>query len=95
MNTPWGIADNIEGRGEGVAFVSTPGHGGFKVNASENRRIPRAWQKASFNLQGLQGWYEEDCDWCMVALTFPQYFSEDELKAAQSTFDHWIKPKLS
>jgi hypothetical protein len=96
QSTPWGYADSSEPRGSDgyIHFVSTPSHGGFKVSRKILADIPYAWKRASFNQQGLEGWFEEDCDWCMVALTFRDRFTADELAAAQQTFDCWIAPKL-
>src|SRR3974390_413243 len=86
-DTPWGYADHVARRTRGVTFYSTPGHGGFKVSNGKLCRIPLEWRKASFCEQGMSGWFEEDCDWCLVALSFPELFSEKELVAARSTFD--------
>jgi hypothetical protein len=76
MTTPWGRSQAIEKVGEGIQFVSTASHGGYVLDAERNAKIPYAWRKASFNENGLRGFYEEDCDWTMVALTFPEYFSQ-------------------
>lgn len=94
MRTIWGQADHVEERAPGVVWCSTPSHGGFKVNTPALDKIPLEWRKASFNGQGLQGWFEEDCDWCMVALAFPELFTTEEQAAAKSTFNFWIAKKL-
>jgi hypothetical protein len=38
-----------------MGTVSTPGHGGVKLSAERNRRIPEDARRPG-------GWYEEDCD---------------------------------
>jgi hypothetical protein len=38
-------------------------------------------------------WYEEDCDWSIVALAFPQFFPEDAVSAALETLKRY-KPDL-
>jgi hypothetical protein len=38
-------------------------------------------------------WYEEDCDWCVVALAFPQFFPDEAIPAALATLKHY-KPEL-
>ena len=86
MHTPWGQSDSIDKIADGICFVTTPRHGGFKLDAAQNEQVPLAWRKASFNGQGLKGWYEEDCDWVFVALTFPQFFSPGELASARAAF---------
>lgn len=64
MYTPWGTADSVHRYSDGIAFVSTSSHGGFKVPAKLNRRIPPPLRKGD-------GWYEEDCEWAIVALFHP------------------------
>lgn len=53
MATPWGRADTAINLGEGVGLVSTPGHGGMKLDRERNARIPAP-------LRNGDGWYEED-----------------------------------
>ncbi len=50
-------------------FVSTAGHGGVKLDAEHQRKMPEYLRKPG-------GWYEEDCDWCLPFIIF-----ETELKA--------------
>ena len=38
-------------------------------------------------------WFEEDCDWSVVCLAFPQYFPEDAQAAARKTLEQY-KPEL-
>jgi len=54
MSTPWGQADYVTQLFPGVGIVGTPRHGGVKVCAELNKRIPEA-------LRAEGGWYEEDC----------------------------------
>ena len=75
--------------------MRTPSHGGYFVPPHHNRLIPAAWRKASWNGNAERGWYEEDCDWCLTALTFPTAVPAEAVKAAQATFDGWIAPKLA
>lgn len=93
MQTPWGTADSVEHIADGIIFVTTPSHGGFRLDQSRNAQVPYVWRQASFNGQALRGWYEEDCDWSLVALTFPQHF-EGHAEIARKTFDYYIAPKL-
>lgn len=94
MRTPWGESDSITILAPGVYRVTTPSHGGFKVDSPLLDKIPVLWRRASFNKQGLNGWFEEDCDWCMVALAFPKLFPPEALVEAQATFNYWIAPKV-
>jgi len=92
--TPWGAADRVETLCNGIVSVSTPSHGGFFVPPRLNRAIPARWRAASFKRLGETGWYEEDCDWAMVALTFPKPFTARQRIEAKLCFDAMIRPKL-
>lgn len=93
-SSPWGTPDSQENVAEGIAFIETPSHGGFYLSPLRNARVPQEWREASFNRQGLSGWYEEDCDAALVVVTFPEFFSADAVRRAQLMIDAWLKPKL-
>jgi len=61
----------------GIAEYSTAGHGGIHVSPSLNSQIHEAWRIES-------GWYEEDCDWAIVAWHFPEVFQEQQATAITS-----------
>ena len=92
--TPWGPAETVATIADGIYFVSTPSHGGFYLKPELNALVPSDWRAASFNGRAQQGWYEEDCDWCMVVLTFPDHFKAEERAQARGIFDGWLAPKL-
>jgi hypothetical protein len=97
QETPWGLAapsevETIEE--DGVYFVSTASHGGYYVTPDAIDAIPGDWREATFNRQGCNGWFEEDCDWAIVALTFPRLFGPQALDSARDIFERWIAPKL-
>jgi hypothetical protein len=74
MYTPWGAAQVVTELAAGITFVSTAGHGGVKLDAAHNRRMPEYMRR-------LGGWYEEDCDWCLPFVVF-----EAELRAGGESF---------
>jgi hypothetical protein len=76
--TPWGTADSSKSITRGIVLYSTPGHGGFHVSPTLNAKVHEAWRRA-------KGWYEEDCEWAIVVLTFPQHFTADQTTDAKST----------
>ena len=94
MRTPWGTAQHVTQLADGVCFVSTASHGGFKLSAERNAKVPKAWREGSFGGQGLQGWYEEDCDVALVMLTFPELFEAEVTERARKSFGSWF-PTLS
>lgn len=72
-NTPWGPSQEATVYGEGVTCHSTAGHGGFHLSVDRNRGV-----HPMLRVQG--GWYEEDAEWAIVALSFPHLFT---------TFERW------
>ena len=82
--TPWGRADDKTEKAPGIVFYSTPSHGGFKIAKPILAVMPK-------HLVNDDGWYEEDCEWCKVALAFPHLFDEKRFEAAQKTWSFWFK----
>ena len=82
-NTPWGPSQGATVFAEGVVCRSTAGHGGFHLAADRNAKVdPR--------LRRPGGWYEEDAEWAIVALTFPHLFTGFERRSAEQTVkDSW------
>jgi hypothetical protein len=76
--TPWGTADSSQQITKGIMFYTTPSHGGYHLSPAMNAKVHEAWRDA-------KGWYEEDCEWSIVALTFPEHFSADNLAHAKAT----------
>jgi len=67
--TKWGKADHVTNVAPGIQNVSTPGHGGYKLDRARNAEVHAAWRREG-------GWYEEDCEWSIVWLTFEQAFRD-------------------
>ena len=81
--TPWGVSQGATVYAEGVVSHSTAGHGGFKLSAERNRKVHAL-------LRAEVGWYEEDCAWAIVAITFPHLFTGFERRCAEKTLkDNW------
>lgn len=98
--SPWGQPDANYQVFSGVWSISTPRHGGFYVSAERRKHMPAEWLALSFNGQAAQGWFEEDIDWCMVALAFPEEWkvfrgeaAMRDLEMAQKTLNEWILSK--
>lgn len=81
--TPWGVSQGATLYGEGVLFHSTAGHGGFHLSPERNARV-------DCRLRNGDGWYEEDAEWAIIALTFPDLFTGFERRSADQTVtDSW------
>lgn len=81
--SPWGPVDHFREFAPGMANVGTPGHGGIKLDRARNAKMPEAVRRPG-------GWYEEDCEWSLVALVFPEAFSEKEREHASSTAKNYF-----
>ena len=94
MHTPWGASQQVTEVAPGIRWVSTASHGGFHLDAERNAKVPWVWRAASFAGRGMDGWYEEDCDWSMVVLTFPDIAKPGDLEAARRTLQWTLRDAL-
>jgi hypothetical protein len=83
VQTPWGVSQGATVYAEGVESHSTAEHGGFSLSAERNERVHPL-------LRVRDGWYEEDCAWAVVAITFPDLFTGFERRCAERSIkDSW------
>ncbi|MDH2092238.1 hypothetical protein N5K21_26305 [Rhizobium pusense] len=81
-STPWGPSQGATIYAEGIACHTTAGHGGFKLSGDRNRQVNPM-------LRTSGGWYEEDSEWAIVALTFPHLFTSYERRCADRSIRDW------
>ena len=99
MLTPWGQADHVTHLPHGIVSVSTPSHGGYYVPPEAREKMPEAARVSPFL---KNGWYEEDCDWAIVVLSFPEILdaeihtlpAEEVLEAARATVRGWMSEEV-
>ena len=91
IHTPWGVPDFVKEIAPGITCYSTPSHGGYHLSDARVASMPKPLRE--FKPWAGHGWYEEDCDWSIVALAFPQFFPADAIPAALTTLKHY-KPEL-
>ena len=89
MDTPWGKAQSFTNVADGIVAVSTASHGGYHVFdgalAVIKKRFPGYVPFAG------EGWYEEDCDWAIVELCFPEHFPPEAQNHARKTLEYMAK----
>ncbi len=96
--TPWGKAQQVKEIAPGIVWCSTAGHGGYWISEKRRQEMPHPYRSAKTFAGG--NWYEEDCDWCLVYLAFPEVFQKhdgrfaENTEAAKRTFDRYIRPDL-
>ena len=82
-STPWGAAQGTTAYAEGVVEYATASHGGFHLSPERNAAVHPT-------LRSEGGWYEEDCGWAAVAITFPDLFTAFERRCAETTLKDWF-----
>lgn len=82
-NTPWGGAQCATVYAEGIIEYATASHGGFHLSPERNAAVHPT-------LRSEGGWYEEDCGWAAVAITFPGLFTAFERRCAETTLKDWF-----
>ena len=88
-SSPWGPVQSATDVAPGIWFVSTESHGGYLLS-NERRFAMPVHLKEVFTFAG-GNWFEEDCDWAIVALAFPDLFPPEALphaRATVTTYDH-------
>ena len=80
--SPWGTIDFVNNYAPGIDSVATPGHGGIKLDRKMNNQVHTVWRQAG-------GWYEEDCEWAICAITFPNVFNAEMVKQAHIIAKDW------
>lgn len=76
--TPWGKSQTKQTYIRGINFYSTSSHGGIHVSEKLNQKIHLAWRN-------LNGWYDEDAEWSIVGISFPEICGKEELESAHKT----------
>lgn len=78
--TPWDHAQTGTTYAPGVVFYTTGGHGGFQLSEERIKAMPHPL--AHLGTFAGRGWYEEDCDWVLVAVSFHELFDDYEIYCA-------------
>ena len=91
-NTPCGRAQGeCRDIGNGIQSVSTPSHGGYFVPRHLLEHIPERLRKWAERWSQSEQWYEEDCCWAAVCVSFPDYFPADAAPIAQRIIDTYAQ----
>jgi len=71
-HTPWGASQTADQIAPGITRYTTASHGGIKLSNKRRASMPAILR--DIEPFAGPGWYEEDCDWAIVVLAFPEYF---------------------
>jgi hypothetical protein len=87
--SPWGQVQSSTAIGTtGIYKVETSEHGGLFVPNDLLETMPAALRT---NVYGRGNWFEEDCEWALVALAFPAQFTAKQLGFARLTIEPYAK----
>jgi uncharacterized protein DUF7007 len=89
--TPWGPSQSSREIAPGIVRYDTASHGGYYVSPARVASMPKPLR--DFKPFAGSCWYEEDVDWCVVALAFPQFWPADAIPAALATLRNY-RPEL-
>lgn len=81
-STPWGASQIATIYAEGIVSHMTASHGGFMLSPDRNAQVHPM-------LRSTDGFYEEDCAWAAVAISFPDLFTGYERRCAETTLKDW------
>lgn len=85
--SPWGRIQDTRQVADGISWITTAGHGGFRLSKKRYEEMPQYLRDCSYT--GNQ-FFEEDCSWCAVVLAFPQFFNADQSLSAAITYNKWF-----
>lgn len=80
--SPWGPVQHQEQIAEGIVRVLTAGHGGLVLSPVRLHAMPKQYK---LNIYGTGRYFEEDCEWALVVLAFPDVFTPEQRDAAYLT----------
>lgn len=75
--TPWGPSQHAKQLAPGIVRHHTAGHGGILLSPERQQGMPAALR--SFVPFAGDGAYEEDCDWAVIALAWPEHFRPESV----------------
>lgn len=91
VKTPWGPSQKQKMLATGITFYHTASHGGYHLSQRRFSEMPDVLRAARRIDEGDADaqWFEEDCDWCLVCLGFPEYFDGETCAHAINTARFW------
>jgi len=79
-STPWGVSDYAREIADGIVCHGTPSHGGIHLSPARQRVVRQLFPR--FETFAGGAWYEEDCDWAVVVVAFPDDHDPKSLRGA-------------
>ncbi len=83
VETPWGPSQHIEPVAEGIDFITTAGHGGYRLSKPRQAEFAKKFP-GYVPFGGSLQWFEEDCEAAMVPVAFPECFAAEAVERARN-----------
>lgn len=89
-SSPWGAIEHVTQLAEGIWIVETSSHGGIFLSDQRMAEMPVERRKTFAG----GNWFEEDCDWALVAITFTDAFKDEQVEQARAIIRQW-RPEIA
>ncbi|WP_182050537.1 DUF7007 domain-containing protein [Changpingibacter yushuensis] len=80
----WGQLNHATPIATGITICDGESHGGIKLSPERNAHIPKSLRTSS-------GWYEEDCEFHIVSMCYPEEFSRSTAWTNNRSADEWFE----
>lgn len=95
QHTPWGASQDRREIAPGIVRYDTASHGGIHLDAARWRQFRKLFP--TVNTWAGDQWLEEDCDWALAALAFPEHFDARSIfhavRTIQDASDYLAEPR--
>lgn len=90
-STPWGRSQFSRQIADDIIRYYTASHGGYFVPAERVAQMPEALRPDPTSIDASENgfWFEEDDEWIVLALSFPQFFTSEVCASAEKTLLNW------
>lgn len=103
VETPWGAVKSSDVIAHGIEFIRAEEHAGIHLSPQRNAGIPFWLKEVTLDGQGVTGWYENNCDWCIPMIVFASEFgrwnanaefANRNIEKAYSLFRSYFMPMI-
>ena len=89
--TPWGCSYTCDQIAPGIVLITTGSHGGIYLSPERADAMPEPYRSKVRFAGGT--WFEEDYDWILVVLSFPEVFEERVVNEARTMWERYRKDR--
>lgn len=90
QHTPWGAPHSRRIVVDGIVRYTTASHGGYWVSPERVASMPQGLRPTKHLDSDGGAWFEEDQEWAIVELAFPQHFGSQNQEPARRLLKDWM-----